>query len=104
MSVHCTVHKQVHRIIQNQNVNFRSVRRDLLRTKQRIYEDYCSDDGDGDGESRNAAGPTTPNGHVIKGGGGGGGNGGNGYTRLAQSDDSAVSVNLLLHHDGEDED
>ena len=98
-----SVHKKVHRIIQNQNVNFRSVRRDLLRTKQRIYEDYCSDDGDGDGESRNAAGPTTPNGHVIKGGGGGGGSG-NGYTRLAQSDDSAVSVNLLLHHDGEDED
>ena len=69
----------------------------MLRTKQRIYEDYREDEEDG--ESRNAVDPA-PNGHVIKGGGHGGNN--NGYTRLAQSDDSAVGVNLLL--DGEDED
>ena len=67
-----------------------------MRTKQRIYEDYREDEEDG--ESGNAVDPA-PNGHVIK---GGGSSNNNGYTRLAQSDDSAVGVNLLL--DGEDED
>ena len=33
-----------------------------------------------------------------------GGTSGNGYTRLPQSEDGTASVNLLLHHDVEDED
>ena len=66
----------------------------MLRTKQRIYEDYCEGIDDDCDESRNnAADPNQPNGHVIK------GEGSNGYTRLAQSDDS--SVNLLLQEEDE---
>ena len=90
-----------------------------MRTKQRICED-CRDDDFHDGEHRNAADqPTIPNGHVIKGKPASnpkykldkkrifcikGGTSGNGYTRLPQCEDGAASVNLLLHHDGEDED
>ena len=67
------------------NINFRSVRRDLLRSKQRICDDYLEE------EHRDS---TLNNGHAVKGDS-------NGYTRLSQSDDSAI--NLLLQ-DGEDED